>query len=284
MTYTNIFISYAWEDKHFAQRLENILKAAGADVWIDHSSLRGGDNLPDSIIIALKHCAAVIVIWSEAASKSHWVHMELITAYNYQKKVIPCVLDNSSLPNFLSSVVYIDFREFDKGIAQLFYALQSKQSRSMNENIENNTTTNTKTDTAKYRDNILSNIRNRNFQTAIIEARKNMAAYPDDTFLNLALGVALSNGKSLMELAYPIAKEMHHNFSIAYDNPETRPVAIVALVALKLDYFKRNSVTDYFPFMDELLPRLSSISLSSRDRDIVVRLRMSDKVRALLGF
>ena len=49
-----IFISHSWEDKPFVQRVEADLKSAGADVWVDHSKTRGGDNLPKRINEALE--------------------------------------------------------------------------------------------------------------------------------------------------------------------------------------------------------------------------------------
>ncbi len=44
-----IFISHAWEDKPLVRRLEAELQAAGAEVWVDHVGIRGGDNLPERI-------------------------------------------------------------------------------------------------------------------------------------------------------------------------------------------------------------------------------------------
>jgi len=45
-----IFISHAWEDKPSVRRLEAELRSAGAEVWVDHEGIRGGDNLPERII------------------------------------------------------------------------------------------------------------------------------------------------------------------------------------------------------------------------------------------
>ncbi len=71
-----IFISHAWEDKPLVRRLESELKAAGAEVWVDHEGIRGGDNLPERISEALEWCDTLLLIWSKAASQSHWVVLE----------------------------------------------------------------------------------------------------------------------------------------------------------------------------------------------------------------
>ncbi len=49
-----ILICHAWVDKPLVRRLEAELQAAGAEVWVDHSGIRGGDNLPERISEALE--------------------------------------------------------------------------------------------------------------------------------------------------------------------------------------------------------------------------------------
>jgi hypothetical protein len=39
-----IFLSHSWDNKPLVQRLEAELKAAGAEVWVDHAGVRSGDN------------------------------------------------------------------------------------------------------------------------------------------------------------------------------------------------------------------------------------------------
>jgi hypothetical protein len=73
-----VFISHAWEGKPFAMQLEEELKSTIADVWVDHSGIRGGDNLPKEISDALEWCDTLLLIWSERASKSRWVELEIV--------------------------------------------------------------------------------------------------------------------------------------------------------------------------------------------------------------
>lgn len=118
-----IFISHAWEDKIFVRRLEAELKSAGAEVWVDHSDLQGGDNLPKRISDALTWCDTVLFVWSEAASQSHWVELEWTNALSLRKTIIPCVVSKTPLPALLANVLYVDCRDFAKGFAQLQQAL-----------------------------------------------------------------------------------------------------------------------------------------------------------------
>jgi len=41
-----IFISYSWEDKELVRQLEEVLADGGAEVWVDRSKMRAGENLP----------------------------------------------------------------------------------------------------------------------------------------------------------------------------------------------------------------------------------------------
>ena len=69
-----------------------------------------------------------ILIWSAAASKSEWVQKEWGAANSCRKKIIPCLLDETKLPSLLADKVYVDFRDFNKGMNELLHALRfSKQ-------------------------------------------------------------------------------------------------------------------------------------------------------------
>lgn len=118
-----IFISHAWEDKVLARRLEVKLINAGADVWVDHSGIRGGDNLPKRISDALEWCNTLLLIWSDPASKSTWVELEWTNAISLEKAIIPCLLDDTPVPAILTNKAYLNFRNVEQGIIQLLHAL-----------------------------------------------------------------------------------------------------------------------------------------------------------------
>lgn len=123
------FISHAWEDKSLAMQLERELGSAKVDVWIDHSEIRGGDNLPKRINDALEWCNTFLLIWSEAASKSRWVELEWTNALSLDKVIIPCRLDKTPLPAILANKTFIDFLNTEKGLLDLLRVLSSPQER-----------------------------------------------------------------------------------------------------------------------------------------------------------
>jgi hypothetical protein len=100
-----IFISHSWDNKPLVRRLEAELKAAGAEVLVDHAGVRGGDNLPKEISAALAWCNTVVLVWSQLAAQSHWVELEWTNAIALRKLVIPCRLDKTALPALLSNLL-----------------------------------------------------------------------------------------------------------------------------------------------------------------------------------
>ncbi len=122
-----IFISHAWEDKALVRQIEKALAAAGAEVWVDHAGIRGGDNLPARISDALDWCNTLLLIWSKAAAGSRWVKLEWTNAIALDKLVIPCPLEKTVLPSILANTAYIDFSDRDRGLRDLRRALQLAQ-------------------------------------------------------------------------------------------------------------------------------------------------------------
>lgn len=123
-----IFISHAWEDKRIVRRLEKKLKEIGIEVWVDHSEMQGGDNIPKRVSDVLEWCNTFLLGWSKAANDSPWVEREWGAAMQLNKKIIPCLFDRTDIPNILISYASIDFHNFDKGFLNLRRTFQSNLS------------------------------------------------------------------------------------------------------------------------------------------------------------
>jgi len=131
-----IFISHAWEDKALVRQIEKALAEAGAEVWVDHAGIRGGDNLPERISDALDWCNTLLLIWSKAAAGSRWVKLEWTNAIALDKLVIPCPLEKTVLPSILANTAYIDFSNRDRGLRDLLRALRLAQTGGENLDLE----------------------------------------------------------------------------------------------------------------------------------------------------
>jgi hypothetical protein len=119
-----IFISHSWEDTDISRKLAEYLKRDNAEIWIDYARISGGDSLPEVIGKAIEWCDTMVLVWSKSAANSYYVKEEWTCAHTNQKRIIPCVIDNVKLPTILSSRLYIDFGDFEKGYRALARALR----------------------------------------------------------------------------------------------------------------------------------------------------------------
>lgn len=126
-----IFISYAWENQATARQMQQALQSAGAEIFIDYDSIQGGDNLPERISQALRWCDTLILLWSQRAADSNWVKLEWASALDMKRRLIPCKLDKTPLPEILRGMVYVEFGEFKHGLAKLLDALRLGTYRAM---------------------------------------------------------------------------------------------------------------------------------------------------------
>ena len=100
-----VFISYSHADSDMVLPVAERLKSVGVKVWLDKWELRIGNKFVNEIEIALSNASAVVLFVSKKSIKSGWVKEEYETAkiYSVQNgtKILPVVLDKTSLPPFL---------------------------------------------------------------------------------------------------------------------------------------------------------------------------------------
>uniref|UniRef100_I2Q6G7 TIR domain-containing protein n=1 Tax=Desulfovibrio sp. U5L TaxID=596152 RepID=I2Q6G7_9BACT len=137
-----VFISYSHEDKKYAKLIATKLKESGHDVFFDTWSLQAGDNLIEKVNKSLKETDALIVIVSKNSLRSKWVMHEfsaiaLGDLSNRQSRVIPVLIDGSSVPQYLARYVYIDLTaDLDDGIQRIVNALSKQYSQDLTEKKE----------------------------------------------------------------------------------------------------------------------------------------------------
>lgn len=120
-----VFVSHSSANAAAAKRVGKVLEAAGFGVWLDSSDIRLGVLLRNELHEAIQKSCAVALLWSEPASKSRWVAAEILTAFHMDRFIIPCVVDDAPLPQFLGNSVHLDLRKNEaEALGQLARAVE----------------------------------------------------------------------------------------------------------------------------------------------------------------
>lgn len=92
---SDIFLSYAREDRPVAQFLAQALERSGFTVFWDRD-LMSGDDFEQVLGAELDEARAVVVLWSSSSVKSGWVRDEAASAS--ERRVLVPVQLNGTLP------------------------------------------------------------------------------------------------------------------------------------------------------------------------------------------
>jgi TolB-like protein len=124
-----IFLSYAREDRTFAETLTRVLERAGHGVWWDRN-LDSGEEFATEIEAELQRADAVLVAWSNNSVKSRWVRDEA-TAGGDTGRLIAVSLDGTPPPMGFRQFHSLDLvgwkgRKSDQRTRQLLQAVERR--------------------------------------------------------------------------------------------------------------------------------------------------------------
>lgn len=93
---TDIFLSYASEDRERAKKLTSSLEARGWSVWWDRKIV-AGQTFDKVIEHHLETAKSVVVLWSNSSVSSEWVKNEAAVALE-RDVLVPALIDRVKLP------------------------------------------------------------------------------------------------------------------------------------------------------------------------------------------
>ena len=108
-----VFISHSSKDKErFVEGFARRLQEAGVEIWLDVDRLLPGDSLTEQIFTqGLGGADVVVAVLSANSIDSSWVREELhnaaIRRIDGECKIVPLVLDDVDVPDFLKDIVYV---------------------------------------------------------------------------------------------------------------------------------------------------------------------------------
>ena len=117
-TQRKTFLSYSRINKDFAVKLAKELKSEGFHIWFDQLDIPPGARWDAEVEKALEESEIFMVIITPASAKSENVLDEIGYAIDSGKRILPVLLETSTLPLRLRRFQYVDFtsKSFDEGI------------------------------------------------------------------------------------------------------------------------------------------------------------------------
>lgn len=91
------FISYSSKNQSFADALKQLLSKNGISSWMAPGDIPAGSKYAQVINQAIKECACVILVLSDAAQNSPWVSKEIERSVHYRKTIIPIRMEEMVL-------------------------------------------------------------------------------------------------------------------------------------------------------------------------------------------
>lgn len=115
---SSVFLSHNSNDKPWVRNLADRLTSDGVVVWIDEAELNIGDSLIEKIAEGIHEMRFVAAVISSNSINSSWVQKELTLAMSKEIKgrqvtVLPLLIENCTLPPFLTDKLYADFTNPD---------------------------------------------------------------------------------------------------------------------------------------------------------------------------
>jgi len=108
----DVFISHSSVDSKLAYAMCDFLEEKGVRCWIAPRDVQGGTEYAEAIIMGIRNCKIMVVLFNKNANDSIYVKNEVERAFNYKSILIPFKVDqtiaSATLELFLGSVHSLD--------------------------------------------------------------------------------------------------------------------------------------------------------------------------------
>jgi TIR domain len=119
------FFSYARADSEFVLTLADDLRSNGVNIWLDQLDIPGGVRWDAAVEEALHASPCLLVVLSSASVASNNVMDEVSFGLETDKRIVPILFKDCTIPFRLKRLHYIDFRAgYDEGFKRLIQTLK----------------------------------------------------------------------------------------------------------------------------------------------------------------
>ncbi|HEY9606254.1 MAG TPA: TIR domain-containing protein [Allocoleopsis sp.] len=111
---TQVFLSYADEDKETMEKIRNSLRRESITVWTNKTDIQTGEAFEEAINRGIEQADNLVFLLSPDSVNSRYCQQELDLALSLNKRVIPVLVretDSNQIPNGLRPLQYIDLTD-----------------------------------------------------------------------------------------------------------------------------------------------------------------------------
>ncbi len=111
---TQVFLSYADEDRAIMEKIRNSLRRESITVWTNQTDIKTGEAFEEAIKLGIEQADNVVYLLSPDSLNSTYCQQELALALSLHKRIIPVLLrttDRAQVSEALQSLQYIDFTD-----------------------------------------------------------------------------------------------------------------------------------------------------------------------------
>ena len=128
----DVFLSYKHANMSEALAVAKSLESEGFSVWLD-TMIEPGENWREQVAVSLERSKVLVFLATDMAIASQFCQEEIFYAKELRKPLLPLTLDASCFDELklhkqlnatLAPIQFIDFRNFEEGLAVLKLRLQ----------------------------------------------------------------------------------------------------------------------------------------------------------------
>ncbi|MDX2213738.1 MAG: TIR domain-containing protein [Oculatellaceae cyanobacterium bins.114] len=111
---TQVFLSYATEDRNVAQKIRSSLLREAFTVWINTTDIQTGVDFENAIKQGIEEADNIVYLLSTNSLQSHYCQLEIDYALSLNKRIVPILvsaIDTQELPAALRNLQYIDLTD-----------------------------------------------------------------------------------------------------------------------------------------------------------------------------